>query len=92
MNLLITGGAGYIGSVLTPLLLANGHNVTVVDSFMYRQTSLLDCCVNKNLTVVNGDARDEKLMADYEAAVLDGKLESFIAAGELLERYRNLDK
>ena len=34
----------------------------------------------------------EKLMTDYEAAVLDGKLESFIAAGELLERYRNLDK
>lgn len=64
MNILITGGAGYIGSVLTPLLLANGHNVTVVDSFMYRQTSLLDCCVNKNLTVINGDARDEKLMAE----------------------------
>ena len=34
----------------------------------------------------------EKLMTDYEAAVLEGKLESFIAAGELLERYRNLDK
>ena len=34
----------------------------------------------------------EKLMADYETAVLEGKLESFIAAGELLERYRNLDK
>jgi LAO/AO transport system kinase len=34
----------------------------------------------------------EKLMTDYEAAVLEGKLESFIAAGELLERYRNLEK
>ena len=34
----------------------------------------------------------EKLMGDYETAVLEGKLESFIAAGELLERYRNLEK
>lgn len=63
MNILITGGAGYIGSVLTPMLLAKEHNVTVVDSFMYRQSSLLDCCCHKNFSVVNGDARDEELMS-----------------------------
>ena len=34
----------------------------------------------------------EKLIVDYEQAVLDGKLESFMAAGELLEKYRNLEK
>ncbi len=39
--ILITGGAGYIGSVLTPMLLAAGHDVTVLDSFLYKQNSLL---------------------------------------------------
>ena len=34
----------------------------------------------------------EKLMVDYEDAVLEGKMESFMAAGELLEKYRSLDK
>ena len=64
MAVLITGGAGYIGSVLVPMLLAKGHKVTVVDSFMYAQSSLLDCCYNKNFTIVNGDARDEALMTE----------------------------
>ncbi len=64
MNILITGGAGYIGSVLVPMLLAKGHNVTVVDSFLYRQNSLLDCCYHKKFNIVNGDARDEALMSE----------------------------
>ena len=44
MRLLITGGAGYIGSVLVPTLLAQGHEVIVVDNFLYDQSALLDCC------------------------------------------------
>lgn len=62
MNVLITGGAGYIGSVLTPTLLAQGYNVTVLDNFMFRQTSLSDCCQYDGFQVVRGDCRDEALM------------------------------
>lgn len=62
MNILVTGGAGYIGSVLVPRLLDEGHAVTAVDNFMYKQSSLLDCCVNPRLEIVRGDARDSSLM------------------------------
>jgi len=65
LKILITGGAGYIGSVLTPELLKQGHEVTVIDNFMYNQPALLDCCHNKNLKVVRGDVRDEKLIARH---------------------------
>jgi nucleoside-diphosphate-sugar epimerase len=64
VNVLVTGGAGYIGSVLVPLLLADGHEVTVVDNFMYQQTSLLDCCFDTRLTIVRGDVRDDRLLRD----------------------------
>jgi nucleoside-diphosphate-sugar epimerase len=63
MKILVTGAAGYIGSVLTPRLLAEGHTVTVLDNFMYNQSSLLDCCHNSRLIIVRGDARDEALLA-----------------------------
>ena len=62
MNILVTGGAGYLGSVLVPTLLAQGHKVTVIDNFMYNQASLLDCCIDPNLIVVRGDARDRALI------------------------------
>jgi nucleoside-diphosphate-sugar epimerase len=61
-RILVTGGAGYLGSILVPALLARGCPVTVVDNFMYGQTSLRDCCANENLSIVRGDARDERLM------------------------------
>ena len=62
MRILITGGAGYIGSVMTPTLLALGHEVTVVDNFMFRQNSLADCCQYDTFQVLRGDCRDEALM------------------------------
>ena len=65
MNILVTGGAGYIGSVLVPKLLQQGHEVVVLDNFMFRQASLLDCCMDKKLTIVRGDARDKKLLETY---------------------------
>lgn len=62
MKILVTGGAGYLGSVLVPTLLVEGHSVTVVDNFMYQQNSLMDCCHHSGLSVIRGDARDQKLM------------------------------
>lgn len=62
MKILVTGGAGYIGSILVPALLEKGAQVTVVDNFFYNQTSLLDVVYNPRLTVVRGDVRDKDLM------------------------------
>ncbi|MEW6303174.1 MAG: NAD-dependent epimerase/dehydratase [Verrucomicrobiota bacterium] len=62
MKILVTGGAGYIGSILVPALLAEGHEVTVVDNFMLRQSSLTDCCSYETFDVVRGDCRDEAIM------------------------------
>jgi len=56
-NILVTGGAGYIGSTLVPKLLNEKHNVTVLDNFMYGQTSLNQLCANKKFNVYNGDVR-----------------------------------
>ena len=63
MRILVTGGAGYLGSVLVPQLLARGDEVTVVDNFMYHQTSLLDACCNPRLSIIRGDVRDRALMS-----------------------------
>ena len=63
MNIFVTGGAGYIGSILVPSLLRAGHQITVLDNFLYQQSSLLDCITDENLKVVRGDARDRVLVA-----------------------------
>jgi nucleoside-diphosphate-sugar epimerase len=63
-NILVTGGAGYIGSTLVPNLLSKNHKVTVVDNFMYRQTSLASSIKNRNFSLVFGDVRDEGLMKE----------------------------
>ena len=58
-HVLVTGGAGYLGSVLCEHLLAAGHRVTVLDSFMFGQTPLFHLCAHPQLEIVRGDARDE---------------------------------
>ena len=62
IQVLITGGAGYLGSIMTERLLDAGHRVTVVDSLLYQQNSLFHFCANPQFEFVAGDARDEELM------------------------------
>lgn len=70
-SILVTGGAGYLGSILVPELLAAGHKVTVLDNFMFQQSSLAALCHLPNFEIVNGDARQEDTLrplvkkADY---------------------------
>ena len=62
-NILVTGGAGYLGSIMVPDLLAAGHKITVLDNFMFKQTSLNHCCYHKNFTVVKGDIRQKDIVS-----------------------------
>ncbi len=62
-NILVTGGAGYLGSTLVPDLLQLGHKITVLDSFMYKQASLNHVCHHPNFSVLKGDIRIESVMA-----------------------------
>lgn len=64
VKVLVTGGAGYIGSALTGRLLLRGMDVAVVDNLLYRQTSLLQYFDNPRFSFVRGDARDERLMRE----------------------------
>ncbi|GAB2182048.1 NAD-dependent epimerase/dehydratase [Denitratisoma sp. agr-D3] len=62
-NILVTGGAGYLGSTMVPDLLAAGHKVTVLDNFMFKQSSLNHACHHPNFNVVKGDIRVESTVA-----------------------------
>ena len=72
-KILVTGGAGYIGSVLAPTLLREGFAVTVLDNFLFDQAPLLDCCLDPHFQVVRGDCRDratvEKLVKDADVII-----------------------
>ncbi len=63
-KILVTGGAGYIGAILVPRLLNAGYQVTVLDSLIFSQSSLLDCCINPEFKFIKGDICDETLMTD----------------------------
>lgn len=56
LKIFITSGAGYLGSVLTPSLLQNGSEVTVLDNFMSRPNRLTDCCPSASFDLMRGKA------------------------------------
>ena len=58
MRILLTGGSGYLGSVLTRKLLTNEHHVKILDNFLFGKGSLKDIQENKKLELVTGDIRD----------------------------------
>lgn len=64
MKILVTGGAGYIGSTLVPMLLEQNYDVTVLDNLLYNQTSLLECCYKKNFHFIKGDVRNHSLLSE----------------------------
>jgi nucleoside-diphosphate-sugar epimerase len=64
INVLLTGGGGYIGSVLTGRLLEEGMRVTILDNLMYGQTSLLQYCGHPHFNFIRGDVRDERMLAE----------------------------
>jgi nucleoside-diphosphate-sugar epimerase len=61
-KVLVTGGAGYIGSILVPALLSQGHSVTVVDALIFNQTPLLDYCSNPKFAFIRGDICEAPLI------------------------------
>ncbi len=66
-TVLMTGGAGYLGSIMVGELLARGFKVTVLDNFMFKQNSLAQYCADPHFSVVKGDARNEPLVKELLA-------------------------
>ncbi|MCU0541880.1 MAG: NAD(P)-dependent oxidoreductase [Oscillatoriaceae cyanobacterium Prado104] len=62
INVLVTGAAGYLGSILCEHLLDSGYRVTAIDSLMYGQNSLFHLCANPAFDFIAGDVRNEELM------------------------------
>jgi nucleoside-diphosphate-sugar epimerase len=73
MKILITGGAGYIGNILTPYLLNTGCNVTVLDNLIHRQHGILENCAYSHFKFVYGDVRDKdlysRLISEHDAII-----------------------
>ncbi len=63
LNILITGGAGYLGSMITTKLVEDGHNVTVIDILEFNKTSLAHLFIKRNFKFIEGDVRDKNLIS-----------------------------
>ncbi len=62
INILVTGGGGYLGSMMVPALLSTGYKVTVLDNFMYKQNSLGHICDDRKLEIVCDDVRNKNIV------------------------------
>ena len=73
MRIIVVGGCGYIGTILVPYLLSDGHKVTVFDNFRFKQTPHLDSCANPNFSIIAGDCRDHNailpILKDHEIVI-----------------------
>lgn len=69
MKVLVTGGAGYVGSTLVPMLLNRGHEVRVLDSLMHGGDTLLGSWANPGFEFINGDVRDAAAVREALAGV-----------------------
>ena len=65
MRILVTGGAGYIGTSLVPALLNRNYKVCVIDNLMYGQNVLLEHHINENYSFIYGDIRDKSIINEY---------------------------
>ena len=97
MHILVTGGAGYVGSALVPHLLAEGHTVRVLDTFRHGGASLLGCCGNDRFDFVQGDICDEATVGaalkDMDAIVHLAAVVGFTACSQepAYARMTNID-
>jgi nucleoside-diphosphate-sugar epimerase len=80
MKILVTGGAGYIGSVLVPKLLDSNYKVTVIDNFFFNQKSLDNLNSHKNFSLIKGDASDKNLVKK----ILDNNFDLIIPLAALV--------
>ena len=71
MKILVTGGAGYVGSVLVPELLKKGYEIRVLDNLMYGQTSLLPYFIEDNFEFIKGNVRDVETVQKAVDGVAD---------------------
>ena len=69
-KLLVTGGAGYVGAVLVPKLLAKGYQVKVLDLYLYGEDVLDSVKGHPNLEHVKGDIRDRALLGVLRMVVI----------------------
>ena len=75
-KVLITGGAGYLGSIMTPYLLEQKYQVTVLDNLLFNQSTLLDCCANPEFEFIRGDICDEGLVKNcFRSLILLSRLQ-----------------